>query len=139
MVTGLTNRVSRYCTAARTSLVNPAGADETLESQLMSMVNGVGDAGSAGKLLDVVAVVPDVPPTVAWWGAFALDRMSGGISPTRTDPADAEAWGGGTGRASQPRSGPMVQPSPVGQETPLRSPDNFLRSVSPSRIVRSEP
>ena len=28
--------------------MNPAGADETLESQLMAIVNGVGDAGSAG-------------------------------------------------------------------------------------------
>jgi hypothetical protein len=46
--------------------VNPAGADETLESQLMAIVNGVGDAGSAGKLVDVAVPVPDVPPAVGW-------------------------------------------------------------------------
>ena len=57
MVTGSVNCVSRKFTAARIPLVKPLGAASTLESQLMSIVNALGDAGTVGRLTGVVTGV----------------------------------------------------------------------------------
>src|ERR1700722_931610 len=48
MVTGLSNSVSRYFTTARMSDVNPAGAFATLGSQVILIVNALGEGGSIG-------------------------------------------------------------------------------------------
>src|ERR1700727_2132210 len=50
MVTGSVNCVSRKFTAARIPLVKPLGAASTLESQLMSIVNALGDVGTFARL-----------------------------------------------------------------------------------------
>src|SRR4051812_5736330 len=108
MVTASMNWLSRYCTAAIISEVNPLGAVATLESQLILMMNGLGEGGSAGRLDDKLATTPDGPTGADCWeaGATASPDESG---------TSCSAAGGDTNTSKAPLSPKSRAPSGGGE------------------------
>src|SRR5580658_156920 len=122
IVIGSVNSVSRYFTAASTSVVKPVGADVTLESQLMAMLKAVGEAGSVGRLevVDVIVVVLFVPPT-----AFCTRD-----APSSEEPNAYSVW-------SSPAPGPAYTPSSVHQDVQPLSLESHEPGALKFRIIRS--
>src|SRR5580704_11020526 len=119
-VTGSLNWLSTYCTAAMTSLVNPAGAEGTLASQVMLILNAVGDVGGVAS----VVVVGAGGGPLTGPGPVAVCPRLGIPGPGAYGPGDSTPVG-----AARPGSGAPLSSNDVYGEKLTNEPNG---SVSPN-------
>ena len=91
------------------SLVKPAGAELTMESQLILMVKAVGDGGSVGRLDPVLVTVPALLEPPIW-------------SSSRDAPSSA--YPNAYNVPSGPAIPPKLMPSPIDHEGESESLEN---------------